>query len=80
MQGTAADIIKQAMLKVYAAIESAKDIKLIMQVHDELVFEVKQEAAQQWAERIKDIMESVVTLDVPLVVDYGLGSDWDQAH
>jgi DNA polymerase-1 len=80
MQGTAADIIKQAMLKVYAAIETAKDIKLIMQVHDELVFEVKQEATQQWAERIKDIMESVVPLDVPLVVDYGVGSDWDQAH
>lgn len=80
MQGTAADIIKQAMLKVFAAIQSATDIKLIMQVHDELVFEVKQDASQQWAERIKSIMEAVVTLDVPLVVDYGIGSNWDEAH
>ncbi|MCX7545256.1 DNA polymerase I [Marinicella gelatinilytica] len=80
MQGTAADIIKKAMLAVYQGIKNADDIKLIMQVHDELVFEVKQESAKQWSKKIKDIMESVVTLDVPLEVEYGIGENWDEAH
>jgi DNA polymerase-1 len=80
MQGTAADIIKQAMLAVFAEVQGAKDIKLIMQVHDELVFEVQQDVAQSWADRIKELMENVVELAVPLVVDYGIGNNWDEAH
>ncbi len=80
MQGTAADIIKKAMLAVYKEVKGADDIRVIMQVHDELVFEVKQEVAQQWAKKIKSIMESVVKLDVPLAVDYGIGANWDEAH
>lgn len=80
MQGTAADIIKKAMIAVYQEIKNADDIKVVMQVHDELVFEVKKEVAQAWAEKIKKTMESVVELSVPLVVDYGIGENWDQAH
>ncbi|MCB1581822.1 MAG: DNA polymerase I [Xanthomonadales bacterium] len=80
MQGTAADIIKKAMLAVYQEVKAANDIRVIMQVHDELVFEVKENAASDWAEKIKTIMESVAKLDVPLVVDYGIGENWDEAH
>lgn len=80
MQGTAADIIKKAMLAVYREIKNADDIKLIMQVHDELVFEIKQDSAQKWSEKIKAIMEDVVSLDVPLEVEYGMGENWDEAH
>ncbi|MGJ8662028.1 MAG: DNA polymerase I [Marinicella sp.] len=80
MQGTAADIIKKAMIEVDQCLQGATDIRVIMQVHDELVFEVKQDVADQWAEKIKTIMEQVVKLDVPLVVDYGIGENWDQAH
>jgi len=80
MQGTAADIIKKAMLAVYHDIKNADDIRLVMQVHDELVFEVKQATAQENAQRIQKIMEQVVELDVPLVVDYDIGANWDEAH
>ncbi|MCF6301113.1 MAG: DNA polymerase, partial [Proteobacteria bacterium] len=51
-----------------------------MQVHDELVFEVKQSSINNWADRIKNIMEQVVELKVPLKVDYGMGDNWDEAH
>ncbi len=80
MQGSAADIIKKAMLAVHDEISQADDIKVIMQVHDELVFEVKKDVASQWAEKIKTVMEQVVKLDVPLIVDYGVGMNWDEAH
>jgi len=80
MQGTAADIIKKAMLAVHDELKGANDIRVIMQVHDELVFEVKQEVAEQWAKKVKSVMEKVVKLDVPLVVDYGIGENWDEAH
>lgn len=80
MQGTAADVIKKAMLAVFNEISLADDIKLVMQVHDELVFEVKHDMAEKWSEKIKSIMESVVQLDVPLLVDYGIGENWDEAH
>ena len=80
MQGTAADIIKKAMLAVYQDIKDVDDIRLVMQVHDELVFEVKQAVAQENAQRIQKIMEQVVELDVPLVVDYDIGANWDEAH
>jgi DNA polymerase-1 len=80
MQGTAADIIKKAMLAVYQEIKSADDIKLVMQVHDELVFEIKHSTAEGWSEKIKTIMENVVSLDVPLEVEYGIGKNWDEAH
>jgi DNA polymerase-1 len=81
MQGTAADLIKRAMLSVDRWIrDSRADVKMIMQVHDELVFEI----AVPWLERaqsqIRSMMVEVAPLDVPLVVDVGHGADWEKAH
>ncbi|MBS9781482.1 MAG: DNA polymerase I, partial [Gammaproteobacteria bacterium] len=80
MQGTAADIIKIAMSKAYQAIKNRHDIRLIMQVHDELVFEVKDEILNEIQQQMTDIMQTAVQLDVPLVVDSGIGTNWDEAH
>lgn len=82
MQGTAADIIKKAMLDVDRWIQQTKndDVLMIMQVHDELVFEIKESALQQSTAKIIDIMEKAVSLDVPLVVEAGVGENWDEAH
>jgi len=81
MQGTAADIIKKAMLSVYAWINSQPiDIKMIMQVHDELVFEVPVADLQSVRGEISSRMESAAELSVPLVVDIGSGGNWDEAH
>lgn len=81
MQGTAADIIKTAMIRLDQWIEeSMLDIRMLMQVHDELVFEVKTEQLEQAKSQIKDIMEHAMTLKVPLIVDIGQGNNWDQAH
>jgi DNA polymerase-1 len=80
MQGTAADIIKKAMLAVYAEIKDNPDIRMIMQVHDELVFEVKQDRLEELTVLVKDLMENAVELDVPLKVDTGVGDNWDEAH
>lgn len=82
MQGTAADIIKRAMIGVdhWLATQDPDRIKMIMQVHDELVFEVHQELVEKATQQIREIMENCVTLAVPLQVDTGLGDNWDQAH
>jgi len=80
MQGTAADIIKKAMLAVYDAIKDNKDIRMIMQVHDELVFEILEEKLDELTSLVKEIMESAVKLDIPLKVDTGVGENWDEAH
>jgi DNA polymerase-1 len=82
MQGTAADIIKKAMIDVDAWINDIndQDILMIMQVHDELVFEIKGERVDEYVAKIKSLMEETVTLDVPLVVDVGIGNNWDEAH
>lgn len=81
MQGTAADIIKIAMLKVNEWIESeANDVHMIMQVHDELVFEAPTEKANEYAKKIQTIMSDAVKLSVPLVVEAGIGDNWDEAH
>ncbi len=81
MQGTAADIIKHAMIAVDSWIESAGlDIKLIMQVHDELVFEIRDEQIEVAKIEINRLMIEVAKLKVPLVVDIGVGSNWDEAH
>lgn len=80
MQGTAADIIKQAMLSVYAEIKDNKDIRMIMQVHDELVFEIHEEKLDELTAVVKELMESAVKLDIPLKVDTGVGDNWDEAH
>ncbi len=81
MQGTAADIIKRAMIAVDAWLESEKPrVKMIMQVHDELVFEVHQDDLDAVSKKIHELMESSTTLDVPLLVEVGSGKNWDQAH
>ena len=80
MQGTAADIIKRAMIKIDEVIRHDPDIEMIMQVHDELVFEVRSEKVAFYSELIKTQMESAADLVVPLIVDVGQGANWDEAH
>ncbi|MDJ0738347.1 MAG: DNA polymerase I [Gammaproteobacteria bacterium] len=81
MQGTAADIIKRAMLAVDDWIETRKpDAHMLMQVHDELVFEVAAPAVDTASDEIRRLMESAAELQVPLVVDVGVGGNWDEAH
>lgn len=82
MQGTAADIIKRAMIAVDTWLEQQNDnaVRMIMQVHDELVFEVKAEAVEEASQKIRALMEGSVQLDVPLLVEVGVGDNWDEAH
>ncbi|UPQ87928.1 DNA polymerase I [Vibrio sinaloensis] len=82
MQGTAADIIKKAMLLVDQWIQQEGDgrVKLLMQVHDELVFEVQESALAEIESKVQQLMESAAELDVPLVAEAGHGDNWDQAH
>ena len=81
MQGTAADLIKKAMLAVDAWIRGeAAPVMMIMQVHDELVFEVDAGFVRQATERVRSHMTAVARLSVPLVVDVGVGANWDEAH
>ncbi|HEI6740371.1 TPA: DNA polymerase I [Legionella pneumophila] len=82
MQGTAADIIKKTMLAISSWEHSQKNpsAKMIMQVHDELVFEIRKEAVEECHAIIHKLMEQTVKLSVPLVVSIGTGSNWDDAH
>jgi len=81
MQGTAADIIKLAMINVHNWLESSDlTSKIIMQVHDELVLEVPESEMDEVKQGLKDLMESATELLVPLVVDIGVGDNWDEAH
>jgi DNA polymerase-1 len=81
MQGTAADIIKRAMIDMHEFIQTqAPDVRMIMQVHDELIFEVPKAKLEVFSADIKRVMESAVDLEVPLVVDVGHGTNWDEAH
>ncbi|MFW6258011.1 MAG: DNA polymerase I, partial [Halochromatium sp.] len=81
MQGTAADIIKRAMIAVDAWIRREQPpLRMIMQVHDELVFEVAEEATASAAERIRALMQGAAELAVPLLVEVGIGDNWDEAH
>jgi DNA polymerase-1 len=82
MQGTAADIIKKAMLAVDGWIETLPidDVRMIMQVHDELVFEIKQYKLTEYKNKIILLMEQAVQLEVPLIVEAGVGENWDESH
>ena len=81
MQGSAADIIKLAMIDVSKWLRSEKvPAKMIMQVHDELVLEVRSDVISDIKDEIINIMESTVSLKVPLIVDVGTGKNWDEAH
>ena len=81
MQGTAADIIKIAMISMHNWLSSNNiPAKIIMQVHDELVLEVAATSIDIVHEKIDHLMSSAATLDVPLIVDVGVGKNWDEAH
>jgi DNA polymerase-1 len=81
MQGTAADIIKRAMIEVDSWLQQKKPAaSLVMQVHDELVFEVREDQTQEVERAVVKRMAEAATLDVPLVVDTGHGPNWDTAH
>lgn len=81
MQGSAADIIKRAMILIDEwLIKENIDARMIMQVHDELVFEVKEDQVEKISKEIKQFMESAALLQVPLIVDVGVGDNWDEAH
>ena len=81
MQGTAADIIKKAMVRVDNWLAySDLDAKVILQVHDELVLEVREDLVAQVSEKIREHMSAAAQLDVPLLVEVGVGNNWDEAH
>jgi DNA polymerase-1 len=81
MQGTAADLIKLAMVAVQHWLDEKRlQSKLIMQVHDELVLEVPEKELENVKETVRDLMQNIATLEVPLIVDVGVGENWDQAH
>ena len=81
MQGTAADIIKKAMVAVDNWLTaSGLDAKVILQVHDELVLEVREDLVDQVRDEIRQHMSHAATLDVPLLVEVGVGDNWDEAH
>ena len=81
MQGTAADIIKKAMISVHKWIKSSStNTRMIMQVHDELIFEVSKDSAELVRDKIVTLMSDAAKLTVPLKVDAGIGVNWDQAH
>ncbi|WNL41780.1 DNA polymerase I [Halomonas sp. PAMB 3264] len=81
MQGTAADIIKQAMIDVDAwLLDSQFDALMVMQVHDELVFEVKEDQVEAFIEQVQQRMQGAAALKVPLIVEAETGDNWDEAH
>lgn len=83
IQGTAADIIKKAMIRIRNVLKEknlSDDVKMLLQVHDELVFEVKNEIVNEVKILIKDIMENIVKLSIPLVVEVGISDNWKDAH
>ena len=82
MQGTAADIIKKAMIDVagWVSQQAAGSVQLLMQVHDELVFSIKEDCVTSYTKDIQQIMANAAKLDVPLIADADMGDNWDEAH
>jgi DNA polymerase-1 len=81
MQGSAAQIIKQAMIEIYNLIKDKQDeILMVLQVHDELVFEIREDKVDEYADKIVDIMQNVAKLKVPLKVEVGVSDNWSGAH
>ena len=81
IQGTAADILKRAMIDVHQALANELDgrVRMILTVHDELLFEAPEALADRAAARVRELMEGAVALDVPLTVDVGVGANWKEA-
>jgi DNA polymerase-1 len=80
LQGTAADIIKRAMIAIDKKLADSPDIKMLLQVHDELVFEVKEPAIEKASKIIKNCMEHAAEISIPLTVEIGTGKNWGEAH
>ena len=81
LQGSAADIIKRAMVRIPKALEARNlSARMLLQVHDELLFDVPEKEVDETASVVKDVMEGAANLSVPLTVDTGLGDNWDEAH
>jgi DNA polymerase-1 len=80
MQGTAADIIKRAMIEVHRWLDGRPNTRLMMQVHDELVLEVPEDSAERVAGELRGHMSAAADLRVPLKVETGIGRNWDEAH
>jgi len=81
IQGTAADIIKLAMIKIHRYLKAgSKKSRMLLQVHDELVFEIHGDELEEVPSKIRELMEHAFALDVPLKVDMGIGDNWLQAH
>jgi DNA polymerase-1 len=82
MQGTAADIIKKAMIDmaVWVNKQPEGNVQLLMQVHDELIFSIKEDLVESYTKEIQSIMAGAAKLDVPLIADAGMGNNWDEAH
>jgi DNA polymerase-1 len=81
LQGSNADIIKKAMLKIHNFLQSTQSkARLVLQVHDELLFEIPNDKVDTLIPQLKEMMENIVTLSIPLVVDAGVGNNWDEAH
>jgi DNA polymerase-1 len=81
MQGSSADIIKKAMLDIQSWIDREHNgVKMIMQVHDELVFELQSDKAQEYGEVVRSMMSDTLKLSIPLEVDVGIGLNWQEAH
>ncbi|CAO3458747.1 DNA polymerase I (EC 2.7.7.7) [Azospirillum argentinense] len=82
IQGTAADIMKRAMARVPAALTEAgfDEVRMLLQVHDELLFEAPEDQAERAAALVRQVMEGAATLGVPLVAEAGIGGNWDEAH
>jgi DNA polymerase-1 len=81
LQGSAADIIKKAMIDINAFLDKElPQTKMIMQVHDELIFETPKGNAEEILNLMKDMMEKAVKLDIPLIADAAIGQNWNEAH
>ena len=79
IQGSAADILKLAMIKAHDALRPHPDARMILTVHDELLFEVPKARAEEFTAIVRDCMENAATLKVPLTVDVGVGENWKDA-
>ena len=77
-QGSAADLIKLSMIKIYKKYKNNDKMRLLLQIHDELIFEIKDEFVESFTEEIREIMESIYTLNVPLKVSVAIGNSWQE--
>ena len=80
LQGGNADLIKKAMIQIHKVYEGREDVRMLLQVHDELIFEIKEDVLEAEVANIEKIMEDIIPLKVPLKVGVGVGDNWDEAH